>query len=290
MDFRSKRHLIIKHTIMTNNEILQANLLDIIFENRNKDYGAYALRKGYNTRLLAALGAGLFLLLSVIFFNKINGTKKSETAVVDKGKGIVIRQIEMPKDIIKEPEKPKVLKTQQPAPKIAAVKFTTPKIKEDDKVKETLAAVNTMNDKIISTENIEGKPDDGTVKVNPQPVENNGTGDGGPSQPKEPDFIVQERDPEFPGGPEALRRFLGKNLATPDELVAGEKKVVRIRFKVDKDGSVNTFEIETSGGNQFDNEVVRVCKRMPKWTPAIQNGINVPVNYVLPVTFIGVEQ
>jgi protein TonB len=59
---------------------------------------------------------------------------------------------------------------------------------------------------------------------------------------------------------------------------------------VDKDGSVNTFEIVTSGGREFDNEVVRVCKKMPRWIPALQNGINVPVSYVLPVTFIGVEQ
>lgn len=289
MDLQRNQHLISKHTTMTNNEILQANLLDIIFENRNKDYGAYALRKEYNSRLLTAMCAGLAVLLFFIFFNNLKGTKNT-VPVVHQRNEIVIRVIEMPKDKIKEPEKPKVVKPQQPAPKIATVKFTTPKIKEDDKVKETLAAVSNMNDKVISTENIEGKPDDGIVKIVVKPEENSGNGNAGPSQPKEPDFIVQERDPEFPGGPEALKRFLGRNLATPDALEAGERMVVKIRFKVDKDGSVNTFEIETSGGNQYDNEVVRVCKRMPKWTPAIQNGINVPVSYVLPVTFIGIEQ
>jgi periplasmic protein TonB len=83
---------------------------------------------------------------------------------------------------------------------------------------------------------------------------------------------------------------LGKNLSTPDALEAGERKVVQIKFKVDKDGSVTSFEIVTSGGGEFDREVVRVCKKMPRWTPAIQNGINVPVSYVLPVTFIGLEE
>jgi protein TonB len=101
---------------------------------------------------------------------------------------------------------------------------------------------------------------------------------------------VQEKDPEFPGGAEALKKFLGRYLATPAQLEDGEKKVVKIKFKVDKDGSVNTFEIVSSGGFEFDNEVVRVCKKMPRWIPAIQNGINVPVNYVLPVTFIGVGE
>ena len=106
----------------------------------------------------------------------------------------------------------------------------------------------------------------------------------------QPEFHAIEKQPEFPGGPEALKRFLAKNLSTPEDLEDGEKKIVQIRFKVDKDGAVNTFEIITSGGNEFDNEVVRVCKKMPRWTPALQNGINVPVSYVLPVTFIGVEQ
>jgi protein TonB len=87
----------------------------------------------------------------------------------------------------------------------------------------------------------------------------------------------------------ALQRFLSKYLNTPAALEAGEKKVVRIRFKVDKDGSVNSFEIVASGGGEYDNEVVRVCKKMPKWIPGIQNGVNVPVNYILPVTFIGIE-
>jgi len=83
---------------------------------------------------------------------------------------------------------------------------------------------------------------------------------------------------------------LASNLTTPSGLEDGEKRRVEIRFNVDKDGVVNTFKVIASGGDEFDNEVVRVCKRMPRWTPAFQNGVYVPVNYVLPVTFIGVEQ
>ena len=102
--------------------------------------------------------------------------------------------------------------------------------------------------------------------------------------------MADERDPAFPGGQEALKQFISHNLNTPGILEDGERKVVQIRFKVDKDGTVNTFEIVTSGGGEFDREVVRVCKKMPRWIPAVQNGINVSVNYVLPVTFIGSEE
>jgi protein TonB len=87
-----------------------------------------------------------------------------------------------------------------------------------------------------------------------------------------------------------MKKFIARYLNTPEQLEDGEKKVVKIRFKVDKDGAVNTFEIVTSGGDLFDSEVLRVCKKMPRWTPAIQNGINVPVSYVLPITFIGVVE
>ena len=288
MDLNYLLHLITKYTAMTNKEILQASILDIIFENRNKDYGAYALRKGYNARMLTALGAGMSVIFLLVVTSMMNRNYVSSVPVKTDKKELVIRAIEMPKEKVKEPEQPKEVVRQKPVtPKVAEVKFTTPP-KIVAIVKDPVAAVEELNGKTISTQNIAGVPDANIVKEVIQPVEN-GTGTG-PSYPKENDFVIQERDPEFPGGADAMKKFLARYLTTPEKLEAGEKKVVKIRFKVDKDGSVNTFEIVTSGGNDFDNEVVRVCKKMPKWTPAIQNGINVPVSYILPVTFIGVEE
>ncbi len=273
---------------MTNKEILQANILDIIFENRNKEYGSYALRKGYNARLLTALVTGMSIILVFAATSKMNRNYVSSVPLKTHKEELVIRAIQMPKDKPKEPEQPKELVKQKPVtPKVAEVKFTSPP-KIVAIVKDPIAPVEELNGKTISNQNIAGVPDVNIVKEVIRPVEN-GTG-AGPSLPKENDFVIQERDPEFPGGAEAMKKFLARYLTTPEELEAGEKKVVKIRFKVDKDGSVNTFEIITSGGNDFDSEVVRVCKKMPKWTPAIQNGINVPVSYVLPVTFIGVEE
>ena len=292
MDFGHLLHLIIKHTAMTNKEILQSDLLDIIFENRNKVYGAYSIRKGYNNRMLTALGAGMSVILLLIFINGL-GNKQESTLTVPQDKNeILVREIEILKDKPKEPEQPKEVAKQKPVePKVAAVKFTTPpEIKDDDKVKDKMVAIADMGDKKIADKPSDGIKDNGTVRLTEKPVTEPGNGNGTVTEPKQPDFIVQEKDPEFPGGTEALKRFLGKNLNTPDALEAGGRKVVQIKFKVDKDGSVTSFEIVTSGGSEFDREVVRVCKKMPRWTPAIQNGINVPVSYVLPVTFIGLEE
>ena len=66
--------------------------------------------------------------------------------------------------------------------------------------------------------------------------------------------------------------------------------MVEIKFEVDMDGSVNRLEIVSSGGFEFDNELVRVGKKMPRWIPALQNGINIPVNYVHPIIFNGVDE
>jgi protein TonB len=94
----------------------------------------------------------------------------------------------------------------------------------------------------------------------------------------------------FPGGQQAWMNFLNKYLRTPDELEAGQKKSVMVRFSVGADGSISQFEIMQSGGEAFDNEVIRVLKKMPKWKPAVQNGHNVSVMFTQPVTFMAYEE
>ena len=94
--------------------------------------------------------------------------------------------------------------------------------------------------------------------------------------------------PEFPGGVEGLKRYLLRNLREPEGLQPGEKVVVLIRFVVDKDGSIDEATIVQSGGH-FDQEVLRVIKKMPRWKPGIQNNRFVAVYYTLPVTFVGFE-
>jgi len=274
---------------MTSNEILKANLLDIIFENRNRDYGAYDLRKGYNKRLLISLAAGLSIILLFIAISDSGKNKHNSTSVINVKEGVVIKTIIMPKDKIIVQEKPKEVVKKKATVKTATVNYTSPpKIEKDDVVKNAMVAVKELDGKDISDKTMDGKEATDKVDLDKKIVE--GTGNTLTAGPSQPDFVIDERDPTFPGGQIALRQFLSKNLNTPGDLENGEKKIVQIRFKVDKDGSVNGFEILTSGGTEFDREVVRVCKKMPRWIPALQNGINVPVNFVLPVTFIGVEE
>jgi periplasmic protein TonB len=294
MDLAKPLHLITKQTTMTNNNMMRANLLDIVFENRNKSYGAYELRKGYDKRLLTALGSGLLLLAGFILFVRFNSKQANTTVAIANKQEIIIREVRMPVEKLKQPEKPKEIikpKAAAPAPKVAQVKYTTPVVKPDNKVTEPVKQVEDLSGKQIGNTNTDGPKDQGIVKQPPVVTgpEGNGTGNAGPAQPEQPAFIAHERNAEYPGGDEALKKFLGRYLNTPSSLEAGEKKTVKVRFTVGKDGAVSAFEIISSAGNELDNEVVRVCKKMPKWVPAIQNGINVPVMHILPVTFIGVE-
>jgi protein TonB len=286
MDFKGKLHLNSKYHSMTNNHIHHSNFDDIIFENRNKMYGAYALRSGYNNRMLTAMGAGMSVILLGAFVFMNSGNQSVTAGAPDREEGLVIRQMELPKEKPVEPEKPKDARPQKPMEKTATVKYISA-IKIEKEVKTEMAPVEDLEGKAIGDKNEAGKAADGTVVLNPEPAE---TGNGlGKAVNEQPEFIVQERSPEFPGGAEALKKFLSRNLLSPENLEKGEMKTVRIRFRVDKDGGVNGFDIMTSAGEDFDDEVVRVCRKMPRWIPALQNGVNVPVNYILPVTFVGSE-
>lgn len=77
--------------------------------------------------------------------------------------------------------------------------------------------------------------------------------------------------PGFPGGHEVWMKFLKRNLRMPIELDKEDKKTVIVQFLVRADGSADDFKIVQSQGPSYDNEVMRVLKRMPKWKPALEN-------------------
>ncbi|MGC4037392.1 MAG: TonB family protein [Chitinophagaceae bacterium] len=268
---------------MNNNEILKADLLDILFEHRNKSYGAYALRRYYNNRLLTALGvalssAGLFFLIS--FLSK---SEKISDSGSSNGKNVVtITQIdiEKPKEI--EPVKPKKPET------VAQKDFQTIKIVEDDKADKPI-----VDQKDLTNVAISNRDEDGIIPVDAsKAVSNPQEGQG--SETKEPEketvFVPFEKQPSFPGGPQALALFFSRTLSSPADLEAGEKKMILVRFVVGADGSITKTEIVQSGGDTYDKEVLRAFKRMPKWDPAIQNGTKVATTFTQAVTFVGADQ
>jgi periplasmic protein TonB len=266
---------------MTSNEILKADVLDILFENRNKMYGAYTLRKFYNNRLLAAL---IFSIASVVLLLLFLKPAVSHTATTPSVPGLQLTTIELPKDVFipKKPEPPAPPK----APAVAQQQFI-------DQIKITtnnVAAVVPEQAELIQVaiSNIteSGVPGDALPPIS----ENNNASANQTEYNTTPAPALMQAQPEFPGGTAAWSSFLSRHLQAPDALEGGEKKTVLVRFLVSKDGSVTGFEIVQSGGAAFDNEVIRVLKKMPKWKPAIQNGQHVDVTFTQPVTFMGIEE
>ncbi len=261
---------------MTNNEILHADLLDILFENRNKAYGAYALRKNYNHRLQLALAISLsfvFLLLIIQNYGAV------ETISKDPRPDVTLTSVDLQKP--KTPDPPK----STPQPKMRQRAYTEQIIIDPDKT--DMPDKTQLDESLISTKNVDGViPNDLNETGNDS---GNGKETGETVTKQETDVILSESDAQFPGGKEAFAKFLTKYLVPPGELEAGEKKIVLVRFMVDADGTISKTEVLQSDGEDYSREVKRVLAKMPKWIPAIQNGTKVATWFTQPVSFIGVE-
>jgi periplasmic protein TonB len=264
---------------MTSNEILKADMLDILFDNRNKQYGAYALRKTYNNRL----GTALAISLSTMMFLSFLIPKNKSSTIIDGDRGqIELRTIQIPNET-KKIILPPVKRTVQP---VFRQKQFTSLVIVNKKTVDPPPDIRDLTTSIISNKTVDGQTPDNVVQAISQSVP--------VATEKQEKTVTKEmpvsKEPEFPGGQQAWLNFLQKYLIAPEELEAGEKKMVAIRFSVSEDGVVNNFQIIQSAGTSYDNEVIRVLKKMPKWKPAIQNGQPVARAFTQPVTFMGVEQ
>jgi protein TonB len=273
------------------NKLQTADILDIIFDGRNKEYGAYDLRKTYNKRLrnalFATIGICLLLLVLSIIANSA-GKEKQEVMVQD-------MSLENMKNEEKKPEPPPPPPPpKQEPPKVEITKFTPPKIVKDEEVKpdEEIKEVEKLEDTKIGTFNQEGAKDEGLVAP---PVEK---GTGVVEAPKvEEDydkvFTVVQIPAEFPGGTSAWSRFLERNLNSNipnDNGAPPGRYTVIVAFTVSKTGAISDVSAENDPGYGTKAEAIRVITRGPAWKPAVQNGRNVIYRHKQSITFVVSEE
>lgn len=272
---------------MEANKILNSDLLDIIFDGRNKEYGAYDLRKTYNKRMTVALIATTALLLLILLGNVLaNSLKKKDDKTEMIVQDVQLEEVkrEEPKN---EPPPPPPPPKPEP-PKVEMAKFTPPKIVKDEEVKEDEKPpeVEKLEETKIGTINQEGIKDEGIVAP---PASDEGKGVVEAPKKVEEDwdktFTKVEIESEYPGGTSAWQRYLNKSLRYPQEAQDNEiQGTVVIQFIVDKEGNVSEVEA-ISGPNELREEAVRVIKKSGKWTPAVQNGRQVKSYKKQPITF-----
>jgi protein TonB len=261
-------------------DLIKNQWIEIVFEGRNKLYGAYELRKTNRKTSLRALIIG-----SVVFSLAVSAPLIA-SFLPDKGD-------EMDTDIkitaVKLPPKKKVEDVKDlpppppPPPKVDQVKFVKPVVAKAEEVTEEPPKIEDIKDKKVGAETIKGDPD---AELTVEPVGN------GPAEVIEEDTSVHslagiEQKPEFPGGIEKFYAFVGKNYQAPEE--EGLKGKVYVTFVVEKDGSLTDIKVIRDIGYGTGKEAIRVLNKCPKWLPGEQNGKKVRVLYSLPITIQSAE-
>jgi protein TonB len=273
---------------METNKILTADVLDIIFEGKNKAYGAYQLRKSYRrtlARAMAITGSALLLILGgTVLANVMNddGAKKKFDTVDTRM--AEIRKEETPLPPPPPPPPPPV----QQKLDLKQIQFTPPIIVDDKDVKPDEIIKEIEPDAVISTVDVES---DNTRHIVQAPVEETNTKvlEIKKADDENAIQIFVQIEASFPGGEDAWRNYLRKtlNAETPiDNGATAGKYTVIVKFVVSKDGSLSDIKCENDPGFGMCEEAIRVIRNTKNWTPAINNGKNVNAYRRQPITFV----
>ena len=269
---------------------------DLVFEGKNKDFGAYVIRtestKRHNLAVMWALVGSLAVAALTVGLIQANKYLE-ERRLAEKGEQVEVL-IEMPPEAEEpepqqerlEQEKPEVL----PEEVLNTIKVTELAIVEDDMVKKE-DEIKTQEEQIESMHSAGSVDfDQGTDnKIVTREFKNEVVVEEKAEQPKEvveQVFKSVEQMPQFPGGEAALMKYLASHINYPP--MAAENNVqgkVIVQFVVDKTGKVGEVAVVRSVDKDLDREAVRVCQSLPKFTPGRQNGRAVSVWYTLPIQF-----
>ena len=269
---------------------------DLVFEGKNKDFGAYVIRTDSSRRhnkavLWTLIGSIIFGLLAFGYVKANQYLEERWLADQVGQEGVCIditpdAEEPEPEQEILEQEKPEVVEEA-----LSSVRVTELQIVDDEKVRpedEILSQdEKEATDKVFGQTNVDNGQDD---RMNFQTAVNEVVVEKPVEEPKEVKaeqvFVTVEQMPQFPGGDAELMRYLQSHMNYPP--MAAENNVqgrVVVQFVVDKTGRVGEVKVVRSVDRDLDKEAVRVCKSLPKFTPGRQNGQAVSVWYTLPVTF-----
>lgn len=272
---------------------------DLVFEGRNKEYGAYRARANKGKFQLRAIIIVLILIAAV---TAILLAKSAVESALAKNRDMDSDQItelqELKKDEPKKDEPKKKepeLEYEKPVEKVnvkSSIQFTVPKIVDDDKVdhsKELKTQDEVTKNKFAIAAQDYTNPNGDNSGINIDDLKENQRAGGTTVPPKEPEVVdnaIVEVPATYPGGEAALLAFVSKNLVYP--AIAQEQELqgtVVLRFKVDTDGSVSTVKVEKSLSRECDKAAADVVKKLHRFVPAKQQGHPVPVWFRLPIRF-----
>ena len=257
---------------------------ELIFKDKNKNYGAYKMRQDLGRRQLAALVIVTCAAVAALTLPRLIRMAMPE----QKEEMVEVTQLSM----LEEPEVKDeniVRKVEPIAPPPAlksTIKFTAPVVKKDEEVSDedelksqqelTETKVQISIADVKGNDELNGKDIADLKEVITQ----------APEEVKEQPYTMVEQMPQYPGGITELLKYIAKNLRYP--VIAQENGIqgrVIVRFVVTATGTVEQVQVMRSLDPNCDKEAVRVVQSLPKWIPGKQNGSNVPVYYTVPITF-----
>jgi protein TonB len=260
-------------------DLYKTEWLDLVFDDRNKEYGAYYLRQHYAGNMVRAMGIAFFSIAVLCGASIILSSEKPIIHITHYDPQVFppipppLKKIEPPKAL--QHAKPEPLKT------ITTTKDVPPVVVVDEKAEKPV-----VNDQIkgaVGPATLQGK-DGINVDV---PVDNttNSSGTPGPDESVHPAYGLDVM-PMPVGGDAAWAKFLNKNLRFPaaaqEDGISGK---VFLSFIIEKDGHLSNITVDRPAGHGFDEEALRVLKLAKAWKPGMQNGQAVRVKYSIPINF-----
>ena len=260
-------------------DLLKNQWLEIVFDGRNKSYGAYDLRKSVTKNTFRAFIIGTLVFGFAVSIPNILRMLPDSTAN-DDALNVKLTTVKLPP---KEKPKDNLPPPPPPPPKVDQVKFVKPVVSKAEDVVEEIVVIKDIKDKKLGAETIKGDPD---AVLTVEPV-----GNGTAAVVEEDNTVYNtagiEVKPDFPGGMEKFYNFIAKNYRTPEE--EGLKGKVYVTFVVEKDGSLTDIKVLRDIGYGTGKEAIRVLKATPHWNPGEQNGKKVRCTFSLPINIQSAE-
>lgn len=271
---------------MSNQISYKVDLNEIIFSNKNKEYGAYDLRKRYHKYITIAVWASIaFFVVVTTAPALISKIKPKQTDTLNRKRIIQITDLAEPPSIDKKQEIQQ--QVEAPPPLKSTIKFLPPVVKPDEQVTEeyipTVEELKNIDPGAKTQEGQAGGVDYSLIEV--QEATKQEIVDEAPEKKEEP-FTYVEEMPNYPGGDENLMAFITSNVQYPEIAKrAGVEGKVYVSFVVEKNGSIAEVRVAKGIGAGCDEEALRVVKMMSNWKPGKQNGKPVRVRVLIPFTF-----
>lgn len=265
---------------------MEKTLNDIVFEGRNKSYGAYQLRKGYNSTMQRSLLIGVTFFLLIVLLPNLYARLVPEPEKDDIGFEVKLTTIDIKPDVV--PPLPLPVEPPKAEPQPSTTKFVSYDVLPDHMVTEEATPPTTedLQQALPGQETVEGNSD--ILDIVP-PAAEAAVGKGKVIEaeaPKEETFITVEQAPVYIGGNAAMAAFLQKNLKYPAQASrANIQGRVFVSFIVGSDGKIEDVKTIKGIGFGCDEEAERVIKLMPNWKAGRQSGTPVRVRFNMPIVF-----